>query len=64
MPAIFITHDQEEALELGDRIAVINEGHIEQIGTPYEVYNNPATEYVATFLGAANLLGRDSGRQY
>lgn len=56
VPAIFITHDQEEALELGDRIAVINVGNIEQIGTPYEVYTNPATEYVATFLGAANLL--------
>jgi ABC-type Fe3+/spermidine/putrescine transport system ATPase subunit len=56
VPAIFITHDQEEALELGDRIAVINVGHIEQIGTPAEVYNNPATEYVATFLGAANIL--------
>jgi ABC-type Fe3+/spermidine/putrescine transport system ATPase subunit len=56
VPAIFITHDQEEALELGDRIAVINVGHIEQIGTPSEVYNNPASEYVATFLGAANIL--------
>jgi ABC-type Fe3+/spermidine/putrescine transport system ATPase subunit len=56
VPAIFITHDQEEALELGDRIAVINVGHIEQIGTPYQVYNSPATEYVATFLGAANIL--------
>jgi len=56
VPAIFITHDQEEALELGDRIAVINVGHIEQIGTPAEVYNNPASEYVATFLGAANIL--------
>jgi ABC-type Fe3+/spermidine/putrescine transport system ATPase subunit len=56
VPAIFITHDQEEALELGDRIAVINVGHIEQIGTPQEVYNHPATEYVATFLGAANIL--------
>lgn len=56
VPAIFITHDQEEALELGDRIAVVNLGHIEQIGTPYEVYSNPATEYVATFLGAANIL--------
>ena len=55
VPAIFITHDQEEALELGDRIAVINVGNIEQIGTPAEVYNNPATEYVATFLGAANI---------
>ncbi|HEV7474316.1 MAG TPA: ABC transporter ATP-binding protein [Pyrinomonadaceae bacterium] len=56
VPAIFITHDQEEALELGDRIAVINLGNIEQIGTPAEVYNNPASEYVATFLGAANIL--------
>ena len=56
VPAIFITHDQEEALELGDRIAVINQGRIEQIGTPDEVYNKPETEYVATFLGAANLL--------
>jgi len=56
VPAIFITHDQEEALELGDRIAVIKSGRIEQIGTPSEVYNNPASEYVATFLGAANIL--------
>src|SRR5687768_7049849 len=56
VPAIFITHDQEEALELGDRIAVINVGHIEQIGTPADVYNHPATEYVATFLGAANIM--------
>ncbi|HXD30063.1 MAG TPA: ABC transporter ATP-binding protein [Pyrinomonadaceae bacterium] len=56
VPAIFITHDQEEALELGDRIAVINTGHIEQIGTPEEIYNYPATEYVATFLGSANVL--------
>ncbi|HEV2837349.1 MAG TPA: ABC transporter ATP-binding protein, partial [Pyrinomonadaceae bacterium] len=56
VPAIFITHDQEEALELGDRVALLNQGHIEQIGTPYEIYNHPATEYVATFLGAANIL--------
>ena len=56
VPSIFITHDQEEALELGDRVAVINVGHIEQIGTPFEIYNHPATEYVATFLGAANVL--------
>lgn len=56
VPSIFITHDQEEALELGDRIAILNVGHLEQIGTPFEVYNNPATEYVATFVGAANLL--------
>jgi ABC-type Fe3+/spermidine/putrescine transport system ATPase subunit len=56
VPSVFITHDQEEALELGDRIAVLNDGHLEQVGTPDEVYNHPATEYVATFLGAANLL--------
>jgi ABC-type Fe3+/spermidine/putrescine transport system ATPase subunit len=56
VPSIFITHDQEEALELGDRVAVLNQGHIEQIGTPYEIYSHPATEYVASFLGAANIL--------
>ncbi|MDQ3255631.1 MAG: ABC transporter ATP-binding protein, partial [Acidobacteriota bacterium] len=56
VPAIFITHDQEEALELGDRIAVLNAGRLEQIGTPEDVYDRPETEYVATFLGAANLL--------
>jgi sulfate/thiosulfate transport system ATP-binding protein len=56
VPALFITHDQEEALELGDRIAVLNAGRLEQIGTPDQVYNRPETEYVATFLGAANLL--------
>jgi sulfate/thiosulfate transport system ATP-binding protein len=56
VPSIFITHDQEEALELGDRIAVLHAGHLEQVGTPAEVYNRPETEYVATFLGAANLL--------
>ncbi|HSL55238.1 MAG TPA: ABC transporter ATP-binding protein [Pyrinomonadaceae bacterium] len=56
VPSIFITHDQEEALELGDRVAVLNVGRIEQIGTPFEIYNHPATEYVATFLGAANVL--------
>ncbi|HEX8502597.1 MAG TPA: ABC transporter ATP-binding protein [Pyrinomonadaceae bacterium] len=56
VPAVFITHDQEEALELGDRIAVLHAGHLEQVGTPEEVYNRPESEYVATFLGAANLL--------
>ena len=56
VPSIFITHDQEEALELGDRVAVLSQGRIEQLGTPYEIYTHPATEYVATFLGAANIL--------
>jgi ABC-type Fe3+/spermidine/putrescine transport system ATPase subunit len=56
VPSIFITHDQEEALELGDRIAVLNQGRLDQIGTPFEVYSRPATVHVATFLGAANIL--------
>jgi len=57
--ALFITHDQEEALEMADRIALLNDGRIEQIGTPFEIYNHPCSEFVATFLGAANvLLGR------
>ena len=64
VPSIFITHDQEEALELGDRVAVLNVGHIEQIGTPFEIYNHPATEYVATFLGAANVLDAVVRRDY
>jgi len=62
VPSIFITHDQEEALELGDRVAVLNVGHVEQIGTPFEIYNYPATEYVATFLGAANVLDAVVGK--
>lgn len=56
IPALFITHDQEEALEMADRIAILNNGCIEQIGTPYEIYNYPSNEFVATFLGAANVL--------
>ena len=56
VPSIFITHDQEEALELGDRVAVLNGGRLEQIGTPFQVYTHPSTVYVATFLGAANIL--------
>ncbi|GAA1118086.1 ABC transporter ATP-binding protein [Arthrobacter flavus] len=53
---IFVTHDQEEALTLSDRVAVFNEGRIEQIGTPTEVYERPATPFVAGFLGISNLL--------
>ena len=56
VPALFITHDQEEAMELGDQIAILNQGRLEQIGSPSEVYNEPQTEFVATFLGAANVM--------
>ncbi len=54
--AIFVTHDQEEALSMSDRIVVMNAGSIEQIGTPEEVYDTPATAFVADFLGKANML--------
>ena len=53
---IYITHDQEEAINMSDRIAVMNHGTFEQIGTPDEIYNHPRTSYVATFVGNANIL--------
>ncbi|QXC61807.1 ABC transporter ATP-binding protein [Aquihabitans sp. G128] len=52
---IFVTHDQEEALTMSDRIAVMNVGHVEQIGTPREIYDHPASVFVAGFIGQANL---------
>lgn len=54
--AIYVTHDQTEALALSDRIAVLSHGHIEQIGTPSEIYEEPATAFVAEFIGSSNLL--------
>ena len=53
---IFVTHDQEEAINMSDTIAVMNHGRFEQIGTPDEIYNHPKTSYVATFVGNANIL--------
>jgi spermidine/putrescine transport system ATP-binding protein len=53
---VFVTHDQEEAMTMSDRIAVMNHGRIEQLGPPEEVYEHPATRFVAEFLGASNLL--------
>ena len=53
---VFVTHDQEEAMRMSDRIAVFNQGKIEQIGTPREVYENPASAFVASFLGVSNLI--------
>ncbi len=59
---IYVTHDQEEALTLSDRIAVFNKGSIEQIGTPNEVYNHSATEFVCNFIGDINRLSDDVSR--
>jgi spermidine/putrescine transport system ATP-binding protein len=62
---IYVTHDQEEALTMSDRLAVMSNGRIEQIGSPVEVYEEPATAYVADFLGVSNLmsaLGDGGGR--
>ena len=53
---VFVTHDQEEALTMSDRIAVMSQGHVEQIGTPLEIYNSPGSIFVAGFIGSANLL--------
>jgi thiamine transport system ATP-binding protein len=53
---IYVTHDQEEALAVADRVAVMSVAHLEQIGTPREVYNTPATEFVARFIGRGNIL--------
>lgn len=60
---IYVTHDQEEALTMSDRIAVMNAGNVEQIGSPTEIYDRPATVFVASFIGQANLwAGRQTGR--
>lgn len=60
--SIFVTHDQEEALEVSDRVVVMNQGRVEQIGTPAQVYEHPATPFVYGFLGAVNLFhGRVQG---
>jgi putative spermidine/putrescine transport system ATP-binding protein len=60
---LYVTHDQEEALTMSDRIAVFNAGRIEQVGTPADVYERPATEFVAGFIGVSNVLERD-GRKF
>ena len=53
---VFVTHDQEEALSMSDRIVVMSEGRIEQLGTPFEIYNRPKTRFVASFIGTLNIL--------
>ncbi len=64
--SVFVTHDQEEALEVADRVVVMNNGRIEQVGAPEDVYNHPATPFVYNFLGNVNLFhGRiDDGKAY
>lgn len=67
LTSVFVTHDQEEAMEVADRIVLMNKGVIEQIGTPDEVYNRPATEFVYNFLGDSNrlkLAGHDQTIQF
>jgi putative spermidine/putrescine transport system ATP-binding protein len=59
---IYVTHDQEEALTMSDRVAVFNAGRIEQLGAPADVYERPASEFVAGFIGVSNLLERDGRR--
>jgi len=58
---VFVTHDQDEALEMADRVVVMNQGVIEQVGTPEQVYMEPATPFVAAFVGESNRLP-DAGR--
>jgi putative spermidine/putrescine transport system ATP-binding protein len=60
---VFVTHDQEEALTMSDRLVVLNHGRIEQVGTPVEVYERPGSEFVAGFIGVSNLLER-GGRRF
>jgi putative spermidine/putrescine transport system ATP-binding protein len=59
---IFVTHDQEEAMTMSDRIAVFNHGKIEQVGTPYEMYENPHTRFVAEFIGTTNVVEGEMAR--
>jgi sulfate transport system ATP-binding protein len=62
--SLFVTHDQEEALEVADQVVIVNQGHIEQVGTPDEVFHHPASEFVLNFLGHVNLFhGRVEGGQ-
>ena len=56
IPTILVTHDQREALEMGDRVAIMNEGQFEQIDTPRNIYDNPASQFVARFIGRVNVF--------
>ncbi len=56
LTTVFVTHDQEEALELADRVAILNQGGIEQVASPDEVYNRPSSPFVYSFVGAVNQI--------
>ena len=60
---IYVTHDQQEALSMSDRLAVFNHGRVEQIGTPEEIYEHPATPFVAAFVGTSNLIEASDARR-
>jgi putative spermidine/putrescine transport system ATP-binding protein len=62
MTFLYVTHDQEEALTMSDHVAVFNDGRIEQVGSPTEIYERPTTEFVAGFVGTSNILERDGKR--
>jgi putative spermidine/putrescine transport system ATP-binding protein len=62
MTFLYVTHDQEEALTMSDHVAVFNEGRIEQVGSPTEIYQQPATEFVAGFVGTSNIIEREGKR--
>ncbi|CAM2794716.1 ABC transporter ATP-binding protein [Hathewaya histolytica] len=59
---IFVTHDQEEALSIGDKIAIMNKGKLEQMGTPQEIYNNPKNLFVLDFIGNSNVISNNEGK--
>jgi putative spermidine/putrescine transport system ATP-binding protein len=59
---VYVTHDQDEALTMSDRIAVFNDGQIEQVSPPVELYENPSNEFVAGFVGVSNVIERDGQR--
>ena len=61
MTSVFVTHDQEEALSVADVVAVVNEGRVEQVGTPEEVYSRPVNRWVARFLGEIEVLPGEAG---
>lgn len=59
---IFVTHDQEEALTMSDKIVVMKGGEIQQVGTPEEIYNEPANVYVANFIGESNIISEECSK--